>query len=516
MPVRAPSTIEAIPFPAYGGAMPPARISRWIRNALTMSLGAALLGCSSSRDGALDIAIIGDEETMFAGGVRLPPAAQHLRAAMREGLVGIDQNGEILPALADRWIITDDGRSYIFRLRDGTWPDGRDLTGDSARDALRAAIRELRGTSLGLDLAPIEEVRAMAGRVIEVRLTSPMPDMLQLLAQPELGLKRGEGEPGPLAMVRNEGDAGPMAVLSFLPPEMRGLPEQADWNENVRLLRVDALPARTAIERFDEGTVDVVLNGQMQSFPLVETGPLSRGTVRLDGTSGLFGLLVLRAEGVLAQPALREALAMAIDRDRVIGEFNVGGWLPQTRVVPASISTLATGERWAEQTLEERRAEAGGRIAAWREGQEEAPLLRIAIPEGPGGDLLFAEIASDFSAIGLRSQRVKPGETADLRLIDRLARYAAPRWFLNQFNCVLRNGLCSPEADSMLAEALQEQDATARAKLLEDAETELTNANVFLPIASPLRWSLVRGSVYGFAANRWGFHPLPPMATIPR
>ena len=34
--------------------------------------------------------------------------------------------------------------------------------------------------------------------------------------------------------------------------------------------------------------------------------------------------------------------------------------------------------------------------------------------------------------------------------------------------------------------------------------------------ARPLRWSLVRSNVDGFAANAWGFHPLSAMAIIPR
>ena len=48
-----------------------------------------------------------------------------MRAATTEGLVGLDAEGQVIPALADRWIVTDDGRSFIFRLRDGTWPETR-------------------------------------------------------------------------------------------------------------------------------------------------------------------------------------------------------------------------------------------------------------------------------------------------------------------------------------------------------------------------------------------------------
>ena len=166
---------------------------RW----LTVPLLAALLaGCWGTDDGAVDVAFIDTPESLFASGVRLSAGAQHLRAATGAGLVALDAEGETVPALADRWIVTDDGRSYIFRLRDGTWPDGRDLTAESARTALNEAIGRLRGTSLGLDLAPVAEVRAMAGRVIEIRLSSPVPMLLQLLAQPELALTHGVGGSG--------------------------------------------------------------------------------------------------------------------------------------------------------------------------------------------------------------------------------------------------------------------------------------------------------------------------------
>ena len=154
---------------------------RWL---ILPLLASALAGCSRSDDGAVEVAFIDTPESLFAGGVRLSTGAQHLRAATDAGLVSLDARGDVVPALADRWIVTDDGRSFIFRLRDGTWPDGRELTAESARAALAEAIRALRGTSLGLDLAPIEEVRAMAGRVVEIRLSAPVPMLLQLLAQP--------------------------------------------------------------------------------------------------------------------------------------------------------------------------------------------------------------------------------------------------------------------------------------------------------------------------------------------
>jgi oligopeptide transport system substrate-binding protein len=95
--------------------------------AFARSAGADSCGPSGG-GGPVEVAIIGAPERLFQQGIRLPPAAQHLRAATIEGLVALDPAGQVVPAIAERWIVTDDGISYIFRLRDSTWPDGEEIT----------------------------------------------------------------------------------------------------------------------------------------------------------------------------------------------------------------------------------------------------------------------------------------------------------------------------------------------------------------------------------------------------
>mgnify|MGYP001061234899 CR=1 FL=1 len=482
---------------------------------IVLSLALLAAACGRSGSGALEVAIIGGKGDPFETGARLSPAAQHIRAATVEGLVSLDAEGRVIPALADRWIITDDGRSYIFRLRDGTWPDGSELSGESARDSLRRAIRRLSGTSLARDLSQIDEVRAMAGRVVEIRLKGPMPDFLQLVAQPELGLVRRNAGSGPMTLRRVED----VAVLAMISPEKRGLPVVQGWQKTVREVRVRALPAALAINRFDEGEVDLVLNGRIESLPLADTGPLSRGTVRLDPAVGLFGLLVARADGLLADAAGREAVSMAVDRDTLIAPFNVGGWGPTTRVVaPGLPSDLGTiGERWRALTLAQRRAAASARVAAWRGANGgKAAELSVEMPEGPGSDLLFSALFADMAKIGVTLRRAKPGEAASLVMIDRVARYANAQWFLNQFRCGLQRAVCSSEADRLVDEAMTVAGPAERAAVLAEAEAELTQANAYIPFGPPIRFALVRAGVTGYADNQWVFHTLPALASLPR
>lgn len=466
----------------------------------------------SNGNGPIEVAVIGTREGLFQDGVRLSFAAQHLRAATNEGLVSLDATGQVVPALAERWIVTDDGLSYIFRLRDSTWPDGEEITAADIRGLLRETIARLKGTSLGLDLDKIRDVRAMTGRVIEVRLTSPMPDFLRVLAQPELGFSKNGSGTGPMALSRDDEEAH--ARLTALPPETRGLPAREDWQEVARPISLRALPTREAVAAFSRGDTDLVLGGSLADFPLAETGPLSRGTIQVDPSSGLLGLAVRHEEGLLADPARREALSMAIDRQALIQPFGIGGWRARTRVVPPEVFSTPPydDDRWDGASLDDRRAAAAARVRAWTAQSGEKAVVRVTLPPGPGSDLLLRELARAWATIGVTTVRARQGERADLELRDTLARYTSPRWYLNQFNCGLKAGLCAPRADALVRQSLSERDGTARELLLVDAASALTDREVFIPLGVPVRWSMVRGSISNYFANPWGLHPLFPLS----
>lgn len=480
------------------------------------ALAALLLAaCGQSQDSAVNVVAIGAVEAPFENGARLSLPAQLVRAATAEGLVGLDAQGRVIPALADRWIVTDDGQSYIFRLREGVWADKSEITAQSARAALRDAVAALRGTALALDFSGVDEIRVMAGRVIEIRLVRPNPDFLQLLAQPEFGLvRRGKGA-GAMKLTRE----GRIAQLSAIAPEVRGLPAIEGWKDAHRPVRLRAMPAEAAVQAFNSGQADILLGGRIESFPLASSVGLARGTIQVDPVAGLFGLAVAAApEGFLVLPENREALALAIDREGLLAPFGVSGWTATTRVIaPGSDGDPGlVGERWIDLTIEQRRVQARNRVDRWR-AQHPGPLrLRIALPPGRGADILYNQLREDLAQVGIEAVRTGEGGDADLRLVDAVARYAGIAWYLNQLSCAAARGLCSAAADALASKAVKAPDTAARAKLLGDAEAELTRANVFIPFGAPIRWSLVRGQATGFAPNRWGVHPLMPMSVRPR
>jgi len=343
-----------------------------------------------------------------------------------------------------------------------------------------------------------------------------MPGFLQLLAQPELSFETERGGTGP--MRADAGDAGAV-TLAALPPQDRGLPEMEGWADAVKTVRLRALPARQAVEAFDAGEADLVLGGTLPNWPLADTGALSRGTVRLDAALGLFGLEFAHDDGFFADAANREAVSLAIDREELLQPFNIGGWVPTTRVVPPELTEAERGapapERWADVTIEDRQAEAARRVAAWEASSGTALVLRLHLPAGPGSDLLLRQIAGDLAAAGIGVRRAERVEAADLVLKDRMARYGGSRWFLNQFNCRVARGPCAPEADALVRAAASAATPAEQVALLAEAESVLLAQNVFVPLGAPIRWSLVRGGVEGFQENRWNLHPLFPFALAP-
>jgi len=293
----------------------------------------ALTACDSTDRTSFPLAAIDAPASLFIAKGARPFAEEVVYAATTEGLVGFDEQGRVVPALADRWIVTDDGLSYIFRIRDGNWRSGSELTARSIKASFDRAVRAQRGTAFGLDLSGIDEVRVMAGRVIEIRLLRAMPYLLQLLAQPELGLSHEDAGAGPMqAEIAEAQDVN----LRPIEPSRLGLPEAEDWAERTRRIELLRRPAAEAVALFNEGKVDLVLGGRIEDFPLTRSVGILRGTIQIDPVGGLFGLRVMRDEGFLSAPENREALAMALDRPALLEPFSVGGWTPTTRIVRRS------------------------------------------------------------------------------------------------------------------------------------------------------------------------------------
>ncbi len=505
----------------YDGAMMPTADSVKNRRPIAAAAGLILLTLAScglfGERGPVKIAAMGPlnpAATPLAG--ELSAANTALLDATSQGLVSYDGEGQIDTGLADRWTVTTDGRSYIFRLREAKWSNGRKVTAQDVAAILRSYLTPASRHILKSDFPEIETIKAMTDTVIEIRLSVPQPAILELLAQPSMAIvNRGMGW-GPMRARK----IGRAILLSPVPDplaEDQAAAEAAANDPAASIELVGTSPAG-ALARFKNGYADGVIGGRFSTLPYFAASNIGRSRLVVDPAPGLFGLSFVRAEGFLATDANRDALTRAIRRERLVEAFGLEEWQPQLTLRPAvhvrDGGPTPLRPAWADYDDASRQAQAKRVVDAWRAAGREIEPLRIAVPDSPGGRILFAYIAADFAAIGVPSRRVAMASTADLRLIDEVAPNDDALWALRRLSC-RRDTLCNREAQELIEQAMRNIDVGQRAAQVTEAEVVLARYVPFIPLATPLRWSVASQRLTGLRPNPRAQHPLNHVIAAP-
>src|SRR2546427_4289785 len=118
----------------------------------------------------------------------------------------------LVPSLAERWEISDDGLRYVFHLREGlVWSDGTPLTAADVEFGIKRVLDPASpGSSVAIYFA-LENgqdyylernrdadrigVRALDDRTLEFRLVAPAPYFMSVMNRPDSApLPRHQGE----------------------------------------------------------------------------------------------------------------------------------------------------------------------------------------------------------------------------------------------------------------------------------------------------------------------------------
>jgi peptide/nickel transport system substrate-binding protein len=187
------------------------------------ALGLALTGCTAaSPDAGDDTPKSGGTLTYASGdaeptcldphvGGNFPQAL--VSSQYLESLVSLDDEGTVIPWLADSWTVSDDGLAWEFTLRDGvTFTDGTPL--DAA--AVQANVAHLQdpetGSSTGyLALAKVAGTEAVSDSVVRFTLSEPDSALLESLSQPWLAIQSATA----LERTQDENCAAPVGTGPF-------------------------------------------------------------------------------------------------------------------------------------------------------------------------------------------------------------------------------------------------------------------------------------------------------------
>ena len=331
------------------------------------------------------------------------------------GLVAIGPDFGIEPDLAERFTVSNDGRSYRFTLRtDARWSDGASVTADDFVFTFARMVEDGTPSAYWLDGVAAD---ALGDSVLEIRLREPHNHFLYMLGQPALFpwprhvyARRGRDWHRDVPLVGN----GPFVLTQRSAGRdarsrgritLRAAPRWYGSRGNVEEVTVELEPSPDAAgDRWRRGDYDM-----MYEVLAALAGDITTDTTVAERTSGGFtdylGLDATRSP--FDDARVRKAAAHAIDRNRVARTLggppaSTGGLLPPA--MPAhSTRVAAPFDPERARSLLVEAGHADGR------GLDEIVLAHFGIWDEAG-----VEIAAQLAEVGFRVRREPSYSSHDL------------------------------------------------------------------------------------------------------
>jgi oligopeptide transport system substrate-binding protein len=467
----------------------------------------------------------------------------HLMFALFEGLLNPDPRDlHPIPGLASSWEISPDGLVYTFHLRDNIrWSDGSPITTDdflmswkrmlSPRLAaeyaylifnyVKGAKAYNEGTST--DFSDVG-FKATDGRTLQVTLNSPTPFLTKIIANHyawdplpmKVLLRFGALDQRSTQWTRsgNLVASGPFMLKEWVPQvRIVAVRNPAYWDSaHVRLDEVDFIPTEDipAEERmFRSGQLD-----RTQEIPVDKIDAYRkehREQLHIDPYLGVGFYRCNVARPPLNDKRVRRALALGIDRERLVRSVMRGGQLAAYAVSPPGDSGYTPRAR-IEGTLEDARrllAEAGypgGRglppIQFLYNTSSNNKQLAEAVQEMWRTNLgVDIELLNEEWKVYLDSQH---SHNFQLERSGWIADYPDPHVFLEVFETGNGNNdtqWSNPEFDRLLHDALKARDEAERYEIYQRMDAILVDECPVIPIYYFTRPYLMSTRVKGYTPN---------------
>jgi oligopeptide transport system substrate-binding protein len=472
-----------------------------------------LTGCVPAEQRA-DITILNGAEP-----VSLDPAIIVGQADMRvvqglfEGLTRLDpKTSRPIPGLAERWEISPDGKIYTFHLRTNLlWSTGEPIRADdivySWLRALNPAtaseyagqlfyLKNAEDFSAGKIKDPaLVGVHAVDPFTIRVELNHPTAFFLDLCAFPTLYVV-------PRQAIEKYGDRW----LKAKPLPSSGPYELVYWhlNDKVRLKKnprywdaantqsdiIDILPvgsANVAINLYEHAEADVVWDAQLIPSELLDV-LLKRPDFHTFNYLGTYFVRFNVTKKPFDDPRVRKALALAVDKKRIVEKITKGGEQTASHLVPGGTANYDSPDGLDYNPVLARKllAEAG-----YPDGKKFPQFQYLFNASAGGGSKIHEKVAVELQQmwrdeLGINMELRQTEWTAylsaqtqldfDLSRSSWIGDYDDAQTFLGMFTSNdgnNRTGWKNPGYDELIRKANDEPDLQARGKLFQQAETIL-------------------------------------------
>lgn len=265
-------------------------------------------------------------------GVDQGSAAKEITALVRRGLLKYGPDGEVMPALASEYEISDDGLTYTFTLRpDLTFSNGDPLTSADVKRTYEYFANPDNGANYQGDFANVVRIDTPDDVTVVLQLDTPQTAFPQIIADPLSAIVPEE----PLAADGSPVGAGPFMITEYTKGVSFTLEANPDYYaaDEVELDRIEMtfMPdAQTRVRALTSGQVQFIDYVPASDYETLENAD----GITLDYAPGLYGALQFNlTEGPLAEPEVRQAIAYAVDLEALseVGTLGYGvasGGLP--------------------------------------------------------------------------------------------------------------------------------------------------------------------------------------------
>jgi oligopeptide transport system substrate-binding protein len=473
-------------------------------------------------------------------------AESHVSRDLYEGLVAKDPKAELIPGVAEKWEVSDDGLKYTFHLRENAkWSNGDPVTAADFVFAYQRIQNPATAAEYANILYPIKNaqavnkgemkgeelgVKAMDDHTLEVTLEAPTPYFLELLTHQT-------AYPIHKASVEKFGDAftkpgnlvtnGAFMLESFTPNDKLVLKKNPNFHdaENVKIDVVNFIPFEdraNCLRRFEAGEVQSCsdIPAEQMDYMREKLGD----QVHVAPYLGIYYLPVKGKEGSpLRDPRVRHAISMIVDRDFLAKEIWHETMLPGYSLVPPGISNydnpvfleykdqdILDREDKAKALLEEAGVKPDTLSVELRYNTSEnhkntmtavADMLKsvgiastLVEMEGTGYfDYMKNDGAFDMARAGWIGDYSDPQNFLFLYESDNLG-FNYPRW-------------SNPEFDALMAKAETTTELAERSKVLRQAEELFLKELPAIPILYYSSRNLVSSKLKGWEENLDDEHP---------
>jgi len=462
--------------------------------------------CNANEPESLDPAIVTGVSEM------------RITKALFDGLTKLEpRHAAPIPALAERWDISPDKRTYTFHLRtNAVWSTGEPIT---SADVVWSWFRALSPATAGdyagqlfyikgaedwydgklTDRSQVG-IHALDARTVRVELKSPLAFFLDLCSFPTLAVV-------PRQVIEKYGDRW----LHAQPLPVSGAFTLGAWrvNDKVRLLRnplywdaantaseiIDVLPtasANTALNLYETGVADIVWDKDLVPVELMDV-LIKRPDFHSFNYLGTYYYRFVVTRPPFNDVRVRRAFALATDKNRLIHKLLEGAEQPADHYVPDGVAnyTSPAGLPYDPEQARKLLAEAG-----FPGGQGFPRVAYAFFGAAGGGAQLHGKIAIELQQMW----RDTLGVQVELRQIERKVFFASQSkldfdlsmssWigdyndantFLDMFmsnNGNNRTGWADDRYDALIRSANEQTNLQKRAEIFRQAESILLTEGV--------------------------------------